>query len=460
MSTLITRPYQSLLVIFVSWKALLLLFAVFTPGSAYDTSTTLLEVNRNASNLDRNGPLMIILSLITTKLTRWDAIYFTEAARRGYTFEQEWAFSYSFSGLIRTFTNALRRTTDIDYPFLESSVGIAIAHVAHCISVFVLYSLAHAVFPKKQDRKLAFLAACLHIFSPAGLFMSAPYAESTHALFSFVGSLLFVLSFSQSGASSGLQDASILLSGVMYGLATIVRSNGILNGMLFFEEAVRLLYSMTKSVTFAKTRRLLAVGIAGVCTALGFVIPQYIAYGQFCMNTNDPRIWCLRSIPSIYSFVQDHYWDNGFFRYWTLSNVPLFALASPMLAIMTYSAYWTLSVNSNRLKKGIAQAHPEVRLTGRLLRSLAAPQMTLAILTFLKHHVQIITRMSSGYPVWYLWLAYILIEGSSLGKVGVRLDKKAASILNQYRYARMTVAYMIIYAAVQGVLFASFLPPA
>ncbi|KAH2477357.1 hypothetical protein KXV71_001975 [Aspergillus fumigatus] len=242
---------------------------------------------------------------------------------------------------------------------------------------------------------LAFIAACLHIFSPAGLFLSAPYGESTYALLSFTGYFLFVQSFSPSGASTSLKDARIPLAGILCGLATTVRSNGILNGLLFLEEAIRALYSLTGAITFAKFRRLLAVGVAGICTALGFVVPQYIAYRDFCINYpftghDEPRIWCRRTLPSISSFVQDHYWNNGFLRYWTVSNIPLFALASPMLAIMTYSALWTLNVESGRLTGA-----------GRLLRSLAAPQLILAALTFSKHHVQIITRMSSGYLVWY-----------------------------------------------------------
>jgi phosphatidylinositol glycan class V len=160
---------------------------------------------------------------------------------------------------------------------------------------------------------LAFIAACLHVFSPAGLFLSAPYGESTYALLSFTGSFLFVQSFSLSEASTALKDAFLPLAGIMFGLATTFRSNGLLNGLLLLEEAIRLLYSMTRGVTFAKSRRLLAVGIAGVCTALGFVIPQYIAYQDFCVNypyTHDqePRIWCRRTLPSIYSFVQEHYW--------------------------------------------------------------------------------------------------------------------------------------------------------
>ncbi|GFF69547.1 conserved hypothetical protein [Aspergillus udagawae] len=443
------RPYKSLLSVFVFWKTLLLLLAVFSPGPGYDTSTTL-RLNRNAANADLDGPLIASLRLVSTKLTRWDAIYFTEVASRGYIFEQEWAFGYGFTKLINFFANALQQTGASDCEFREHIAGIIIAHAAHGLSVLVLYCLGCAMFSGRQGRMLAFIAACLHISSPAGLFLSAPCGESTYAFLSFTGYFLFVQSFSLSGASTGLKDAFILLAGILYGLATTVRSNGILNGLLFVEEAIRLLYSMTRGVTFAKSRRLFAVGIAGVCTGLGFVVPQYIAYRDFCVNypyTHDeePRIWCRRTLPSIYSFVQDHYWNNGFLRYWTVSNIPLFALASPMLAIMTYSALWTLNVESGRLAGA-----------GRVLRSLAAPQLILAILTFAKHHVQIITRMASGYPVWYFWIADLLIKEYS----SVRLDKKEAGSQKQRSYASLAITYMISYAAVQGVLFASFLPPA
>ncbi|GIK04689.1 ER membrane glycoprotein subunit of the GPI transamidase complex-like protein [Aspergillus viridinutans] len=444
----LNRPYKSLLAVFGFWKTLLLLLAVFSPGRGYDTSTTL-RLNRNATNEDGDGPFIASLRLVSTKLTRWDAIYFTEVASRGYIFEQEWAFGYGFTKLINFFANALQQTGAVDCAFREHIAGIIIAHAAHGLSVLVLYRLGCAIFSGRQGRMLAFVAACLHIFSPAGLFLSAPYGESTYAFLSFTGYFLFVQSFSLSGAST-LKDALIPLAGILCGLATTIRGNGILNGLLFLEEAIRLLYSMTRGVTFAKSRRLLAVGIAGVCTALGFVVPQYIAYRDFCVNypyTHDeePRIWCRRSLPSIYSFVQDHYWNNGFLRYWTVSNIPLFALASPMLAIMTYSALWTLDVESGRLTG-----------TSRVLRSLAAPQLILAILTFAKHHVQIITRMASGYPVWYFWIADLLMKEYS----SVRLDKKEVGSQKQRSYANLAVTYMISYAAVQGVLFASFLPPA
>ena len=76
----------------------------------------------------------------------------------------------------------------------------------------------------------------------------------------------------------------------------------------------------------------------------------------------------------------------------------------------------------------------------RLIQSTAAAQAMLAVLAVTNYHVQIITRISSGYPLWYWWVAEQLSSKKSLGHV--------------------IIVFMIMYASIQGVLFASFLPPA
>ncbi|PYI06831.1 GPI mannosyltransferase 2 [Aspergillus sclerotiicarbonarius CBS 121057] len=451
--TPVHHPYRSLISVFVLWKAFLLLLAILTPGPGYDTSTTLAQWHRDTRDI--KGLIPTILRQISTKLTRWDAIYFTEAARRGHVFEQEWAFSYAFSKLINLLAAGSEHTGAFPYEFKESALGVAVAHMAHATSAVVLHRLACIILPGMQGRKLAFIAACLHILSPGGLFLSAPNAESTHSLLSFTGALLFAQSLSVSGISTSIQDGLLLLAGIMYGLSTAVRGNGLLNGVIFLEEAFRILYSFMQDFSFTKFRRLAAVGLAGICTGLGYALPQYIAYQQFCGNVNSTgedssREWCRRAIPSIYSFVQEHYWDNGFLRYWTLSNLPLFALASPMLAILVYSSFWTLNVESG----DTIQVCPTGQLTGRLLRSLATPQIILTVMVFFCNHVQIITRLSSGYPVWYVWVAALIVDGYTASPSAPKRH------LDGSGYGQTIVQYMVIYAAVQGVLFASFLPPA
>ena len=83
------------------------------------------------------------------------------------------------------------------------------------------------------------------------------------------------------------------------------------------------------------------------------------------------------------------------------------------------------------------------------LRRSAVPQALLAIMALLSYHVQIITRLSSGYPLWYLWLISSIRTPERKGFIGSLTVLPGA-----------IVRWMVIYAMVQGALFASFLPPA
>jgi hypothetical protein len=91
--------YQQLVLTFCLWKALLLLLAVFCPGPGYDTSSLILidtsvQRHNDFDNLSRYGRLAL-------NLFRWDAVYFVKAAQRGQVHEQEWAFSWAYSHLLR-----------------------------------------------------------------------------------------------------------------------------------------------------------------------------------------------------------------------------------------------------------------------------------------------------------------------------------------------------------------------
>lgn len=91
------QPVRSLIALLVIWKALLLLIACCSPGQGYDTSTSLILPSHGSADA---RVLPLLLRYPTSKLTRWDAIYFVKTANRGYLFEQEWAFGWGFSQLI------------------------------------------------------------------------------------------------------------------------------------------------------------------------------------------------------------------------------------------------------------------------------------------------------------------------------------------------------------------------
>ena len=192
---------------------------------------------------------------------------------------------------------------------LESLAAISVAHVAHLFSVIVLFKLTLAVFGRASGR-IAFTAAALHIISPAGLFLSGPYAESSCAFLSFAGCLNFVKSFgSNNGRTSASGDFLLILSGIMFGAATTFRSNGILNGLLLLEEAFRVLFRLKNGLKVETLRRLIAAGLGGLFVLAGFLLPQLIAYQEYCGDSSaEKRPWCKRTLPSIYTFVQDYYW--------------------------------------------------------------------------------------------------------------------------------------------------------
>ena len=133
--------------------------------------------------------------------------------------------------------------------------------------------------------------------------------------------------------------------------------------------------------------------------------------------------------------------DNGLFRYWTISNIPLFLISAPTLTLLVASSVQCISTTWRPVQSSY-QHELATNLYLPACMRLASPQLILAILVIVKHHVQIITRLSSGYPWWYMWLAFVL-------------QNRSAQLPG-----RSIVQWMMIYAFIQAGLFASFLPPA
>ncbi|MCJ1391525.1 ER membrane glycoprotein subunit of the GPI transamidase complex-like protein [Xylographa bjoerkii] len=462
------HPKVSLVIMFFAWKLLLLLVAFSSPGQGYDTSTCLIAPS---------------ISTLPGKLVRWDAIYFTQAAQRNYIFEQEWAFSLVFSQLLAylakgTFLLLSWGTYQLTIAGIAASklamagdvealAGIAVAHVAHLISVLVLYSLSKLMFnsdPKASQ--IAVLSASLHIFSPAGIFLSAPYAESLFCLLQFCGYYYFVRGHDDGNKHQDLTSGlDTLVSGLLLGLATAIRSNGLLSGVLFAYTAT--ISGMALISTWRSRialQEFVTSVFGGVFVALGAILPQYVAYRDYCTGPLglESRPWCQLSVPSIYAWIQSHYWNVGFLRYWTPSNIPLFLLAAPMLLCLTQSSLWAwndVSVSLNNSNKAIySKSSLPKEETGvdnigrshrRLMQLISVPQLALALLALTSYHVQIITRLSSGYPLWYWWLARMILS-----------EKRGTLPLAWVRKPYIVLRWMVIYAIIQGGLFASFLPPA
>ena len=76
---------------------------------------------------------------------------------------------------------------------------------------------------------------------------------------------------------------------------------------------------------------------------------------------------------------------------------------------------------------------------------LVLPEIVLALAATTSFHVQVVNRLSSGYPIWLLTLAgWVTSQGDGTGRMRTH----------------WVIRGMIMYCLIQGILFANFLPPA
>jgi GPI mannosyltransferase 2 len=89
-----------LVLLFCFWKVILFGIIALAPGPGYDTSTTLLvdAGPRDTSTGDLDEVSTKLPGIV--KFARWDAIYFAEIIRRGYVFEQEYAFASGYPSIV------------------------------------------------------------------------------------------------------------------------------------------------------------------------------------------------------------------------------------------------------------------------------------------------------------------------------------------------------------------------
>ncbi|KAF2222413.1 GPI mannosyltransferase 2, partial [Elsinoe ampelina] len=454
-----------ILSLFSLWKIALLLVVALSPGPGYDTSSELLLWDDTETPQARE-----LVSHVLHRLLRWDAIYFVNIANRGYLYEQEWAFGRGFMLLTGQLSKVIPESFLSSDLLQQALSGAVIAHLAHGLTVVLLYELTFRALPgtTTNRRQIARVAACLHVVSPAGVFLSAPYTESLFACLNFSGLLCLAGSPKNPQNFNGRFHhlTCYATAGICFALATTVRSNGLLSVLaivvLTLPAAFRIL---TGKGGWADLFTLVSAGIGALLATSGIIVPQYWAYNEYCTGV-DTRPWCSQMPPSIISFVQRHYWGNGFLAYWTLSNLPLFLIAAPVLLLLFWTAGAVLLGQTPFRSEG-AHGKGEVLESGPqtetlTLQALAAPQLLLSLLALTTFHVQIINRISSGYPIWYIILATCIVR---TGHGRRRAEAKAKStgqgeILPSEKTQRYLVKGAVLYAFIQAGLYSSFLPPA
>lgn len=164
----------------------------------------------------------------------------------------------------------------------------------------------------ESSSHVPFYAAALHIFSPAGVFLSAPYTESLFASLSMSGFWCYVNAVKRLDRGRAFAGCAFMIAaGLSFGCATMVRSNGILAGIPFLLEAIMMSWMIfSQGLSLTRLSRLASVVAGGLLVGVGMILPQFIAYQEYCGDRDfgSRRPWCEMNIPSIFTWAQSHYW--------------------------------------------------------------------------------------------------------------------------------------------------------
>lgn len=146
-------------------------------------------------------------------------------------------------------------------------------------------------------------------------------------------------------------------------MGSTIRSNGIVSFGFIFYYYLKKFYQ-NKSWIFSINYLILCF--------LPFLLTQYYQYKEYCFEkilpielktygfnenlpmplTNYSSIWCLKSIPLSYQYVQKTYWNVGFLNYWTWKQIPNFLLALPIFIFLgNFSGDYLKIVIKHRLWK-------------------------------------------------------------------------------------------------------------
>ncbi|KAI8867732.1 mannosyltransferase [Ramicandelaber brevisporus] len=437
----------------VRWALLSRLFVFLVATSVrlvakdYDTSLDVLISSENPTWLQQ----------LVSAFARWDSVHFLGISSHGYMYEHAHAF---FPGMLMTMRYAastvLKPIADVHGDVATQILaGVIISNAAFVAAAAVLYKLTPS--SSKYDDRFALVTAALFILTPSNMVMSAVYTESVFAFFSF-SCMYFVAKRHR------------LLAALMASLATSVRSNGLLLVGFFifdalFERTSSGASKYSHSSLAFKITRTIGNGVVLIVQILAvfapFVAFQRFGFTQFCSTVDGSEVsieqspWCNARIPLLYSYVQDHYWDNGFLKYYKLKQLPNFLIAAPMLSISLLGLYryaisdWTRFVSLGLQRHSVHQP---------FFRSALLPHMYLlgfvSLWCALFMHVQVYIRFMTSYPAVYWCTAYFVT--TSIKQKDIARTRK----ISLGWTGAIIITYFLLYGISSIPLFALFYPPA
>lgn len=419
---------------------------------------------------------------------RWDAQYFVHISIYGYTYENTLAF-FPFLPIIIGVTGKILHYF---FPFLSIEAVVLLLYIALNIIIFhlaavALYKLTCLIF---NDVTMSRKAVLLFCYNPASIFFIAPYTECLYSLFTFrvmLSCLMLYQKYEKCALKFSLKDGKVIIETI---LSILTRSNGVMNiGFILFTFTCLMIKTLPSSpllFKFAYFLKYLSITFFYVTVSLvPLILYQVYCYKRFCTDfyielpnnvreygisqnyvlpgefSSHNQSWCYNKIPEAYSYVQDHYWNVGLFRYYEIKQIPNFILAAPIIIILlkNYIRHLFKNFDKNVLKIFVLDhkldrpKQMRISIVDPLLNVFVIHALVLTVFCVLIIHIQVSTRMlCSASPVLY-WYCSQYLDYSS--------DQKLKKIFLWSYTSRSELSvkvYFYSYFIIGTILFCNFLP--
>ncbi|GAX77840.1 hypothetical protein CEUSTIGMA_g5282.t1 [Chlamydomonas eustigma] len=512
--------------------------------SDYDTSKLLLQSVDRLHNAEEQIQTSLSVPALSSGHITWDSVFFLEISKRGYEHEQFYAFFPLFPAL-----------SGLLGPSMVPVIALLICVTSSVVMATLFASLSQRILQNPEEARMAVL--CL-ILNQACTFHTVAYSESLFGALTMAGLYCLYCQTTQGSrkwsGDSHLDDSAppptkqepdlstllgtltpisqpkrlsfthLFAAAFFFTLGSCTRANGIINcGYVAHVSIEGAIQAWSRQEVTRSFLYLVLGALSSALVAAPLAVHQVQGFRVFCTNPPTPssihttilgveagtgiadaeqdglwRPWCSEALPRIYSFVQEHYWGIGWFKYWRLEQAPNFLLASPAL-MLTWCGVWSyLSANPRHLLTGgfqktsaslrnfttTSQALPKSQKghtpIGEDLGASSMPEAIglagepggfhglrvavhiypwafMSILSLLVMHVQVSTRFLSCCPALYWFLAHLLTKAET-DQSSVRHNNAKGRGMRGGILKTGIWGVSLIYIALGTLLFPNFYP--
>ena len=274
----------------------------------------------------------------------WDSEFYLYIAQHGYTFLESMAFFPLYPMLIWLVGRVV--LFPLNFLLADHSLFLFAGSLVNlCVFPLAAVSLYLLTLFSTSNQGFSIMTITLFCVNPASVFMSAVYTETLYAFCTFSGLCLLTLHYSWS--------CSLLFS-----LAAATRSNGIvLMGFVAFYHLHQIylsLHASKSNLPIIISKTLLICALQCVLVVFPFALFEAYSYWKYCYipASSDETVyeWCNWTPPLSYSYIEEHYWNVGFLKFFQLKHTFYFLLALPVVCLSFYTLYGYISEREEKLQ--------------------------------------------------------------------------------------------------------------